>query len=297
MIKPLRRRLRELIESGDLVRVPGVTDPLAAKLVETAGFEAVYVTGGGISRGMGFPDVGLVTMTEMVDCVRLITDAITIPAIVDIDTGYGNAINLVRTVRAFENAGVAAIHVEDQVTPKRCGHYSGKAAISTEEMVLKLKAAREARRDPGLVIIARTDARAVEGIERAIERSKAYVAAGADVLFFEAPQSFEEMRAVADAVKTPLLLNMFGGGKTPSVPMKDLQSIGYRIVIFPSHLQRAAIKGMQKALDVLKRPDLADGEDADLMVSFKERDRIVGLDRIEELEKRYLTISHKGGGI
>jgi 2-methylisocitrate lyase-like PEP mutase family enzyme len=160
-------------------------------------------------------------------------------------------------------------------------------------MVLKLRAAIEARRDSDLLIIARTDARAVEGLDAAIARSKAYVAAGADMLFFEAPESFEDMCKVAEAVKAPLLLNMFGGGKTPAVPMKELQRIGYRVVIFPSHLQRASIRAMQKALDILKRDDLSDGEDTDLMVTFNERDRIVGLHNIHELEKRYLTLSNK----
>jgi 2-methylisocitrate lyase-like PEP mutase family enzyme len=290
-VNSARRRFRDLIRSDALIRAPGVVEPIAAKLVEAANFDAVYITGGGISRSMGFPDVGLVTASEMLERVRLIIEAVNIPAIVDVDTGYGNAINLVRTVRGFEDAGVAAIHIEDQVTPKKCGHYTGKVLVSTEEMVLKLRAAIEARRDPDLVIIARTDARAVEGLDAAIERSKAYIAAGADMLFFEAPESFEDMCAVAAAVKAPLLLNMFGGGKTPAVAMKDLQRIGYRVVIFPSHLQRASIRAMQKALDILKRDDLSDGEDKDLMVSFTERDRIVGLQRMQELEGRYLTLS------
>ena len=292
-INAARQKFRDLIRADRLIRAPGVVDPISAKLVEAANFEAVYVTGGGISRSMGFPDVGLVTANEMLERVRLITEAVSIPTIADIDTGYGNAINLIRTVRSFEDAGVAAIHVEDQVTPKKCGHYSGKALVSIDEMVLKIRAAIEARRDPNLVIIARTDARAVEGLNAAIERSKAYVAAGADMLFFEAPESFEDMCKVAEAVKTPLLLNMFGGGKTPAVAMKDLQRIGYRVVIFPSQLQRASIKAMQKALEILKRDDLSDGEDSELMVSFQERDRIVGLDRIKELEKRYLTLPEK----
>lgn len=289
-INATRKKFRDLVRAGQLVRAPGVADPISAKLVEAAGFDAVYITGGGISRSMGFPDVGLVTATEMLERVRLITEAVTIPTIVDIDTGYGNAINLMRTVRSFEDAGVSAIHIEDQATPKKCGHYTGKVLVSSEEMVLKLRAAIDARRDPDLLIIARTDARAVEGLDAAIERSKAYVAAGAEMIFFEAPESFEDMCAVAEAVKAPLLLNMFGGGKTPAVPMKDLQRIGYRVVIFPSHLQRASIKAMQKALEILKCEDLSDGEDDDLMVTFQERDRIVGLRDIQTLEARYLVL-------
>jgi 2-methylisocitrate lyase-like PEP mutase family enzyme len=284
-----------MMQSDHLVRAPGVVDPISAKLVEGAGFDAVYITGGGISRSMGFPDVGLVTASEMIDRVRLIVNAVTIPTIVDVDTGYGNAINLMRTVRDFEATGAAAIHIEDQVTPKKCGHYTNKALVSAEEMVLKLQAAVEARLDPDFVIIARTDARAVEGLQAAIERSKAYIAAGADVLFFEAPESFEDMCKVAEAVKAPLLVNMFGGGKTPAVAMKDLQRIGYRIAIFPSHLQRASIRAMQKALDILKREDLSDGEDPNLMVTFNDRDLIVGLDKIKELETRFLTLPVTGG--
>jgi len=286
----LRHAFRKRIGEGPILRAPGVFDPMSAKLVESSGFEVLYVTGGGISRSMGFPDVGLVTMTEVVDRVRLITGGVSIPSIVDVDTGYGNAINLIRTVQCFEDAGAAAIHIEDQVTPKKCGHYTGKSLISTEEMVLKIKAALNARRDPNLIVIARTDARAVEGLDAAIERAHAYIDAGADMLFFEAPESIEEMRAVSEAIDAPLLINMFGGGKTPSVPLNDLESIGFRIVIFPSHLQRASIKAMQGALEILKRDDLADGEDTRLMVTFNERDAIVNLDGMKDLEKRYLHV-------
>ena len=286
----LRRAFRKRIGEGPILRAPGVFDPMSAKLVESSGFEALYVTGGGISRSMGFPDVGLVTMTEVVDRVRLITGGVSIPSIVDVDTGYGNAINLIRTVQCFEDAGAAAIHIEDQVTPKKCGHYTGKSLISTEEMVLKIKAALNARRDPNLIVIARTDARAVEGLDAAIERSHSYIDAGADMLFFEAPESLEEMRAVSEAIDPPLLINMFGGGKTPSVPLNELENIGFRIVIFPSHLQRASIKAMQGALEILKRDDLADGEDARLMVTFNERDAIVNLDGMKDLEKGYLHV-------
>ena len=286
----LRRAFRKRIGEGPILRAPGVFDPMSAKLVESSGFEALYVTGGGISRSMGFPDVGLVTMTEVVDRVRLITGGVSIPSIVDVDTGYGNAINLIRTVQCFEDAGASAIHIEDQVTPKKCGHYTGKSLISTEEMVLKIKAALNARRDPNLIVIARTDARAVEGLDAAIERSHSYIDAGADMLFFEAPESLEEMRAVSEAIDPPLLINMFGGGKTPSVPLNELENIGFRIVIFPSHLQRASIKAMQGALEILKRDDLADGEDARLMVTFNERDAIVNLDGMKDLEKGYLHV-------
>ena len=284
------RRLRDLLAKPGIVRAPGVVDPISAKLVERAGFEAVYVTGGGISRGMGFPDVGLVTMTEMVDRVRLIVQAVSLPVIADADTGYGNAINLIRAMTEFEMAGVAAVHIEDQVTPKKCGHYAGKQLVPSAEMEKKIEAAAAARRDADVVIVARTDGRAVEGFEAAVARANAYVKAGADAIFFEAPETIDEIREVPKRVQAPLLMNMFAGGKTPVVSAADLEKFGYRVVIYPSHLQRAAIRAMQKALDQLKRDETGDGAGADLMVTFKDRDAIVGLADVKDLERRYLDI-------
>jgi 2-methylisocitrate lyase-like PEP mutase family enzyme len=285
------RRLRNLLATDGLIRAPGIVDALAAKLVERAQFEAVHLTGSGVARSMGFPDVGLVTMTETLERARSVARAVRLPVIADADTGYGNAINVIRTVQEFEAAGVAAVHIEDQVTPKRCGHYEGKQLIPVAEMVSKIKAACAARRDPDFVIIARTDARSVEGFEDAIRGAHAYHQAGADVLFIEAPETIGEIGELVVTLQAPLLINMYSGGKTPIVSMNELRRLGYRIAIVPSHLQRAAIRGMQRALELLQRGDVSAAEDSDLMVSFHEREEIVGFAEIESLEERYLALA------
>ncbi len=279
--------LRMLLSRGGLLIAPGVYDGLSARIAEAAGFDALYVSGGAISRSMGYPDVGLVTLSEMVGRLEEIRAAVTLPLIVDADTGYGGVLNVVRTVRAYERAGAAALHLEDQLAPKRCGHYEGKGVVKVEEMVGKIRAALEARQDPNLVIIARTDARAVLGLEAALERGQAYARAGADMVFVEAPRSLEEIELIARRVKAPLLINMFWGGKTPLVPPGRLAELGYRIMIVPSDLQRAAIQAMQKAAQTLK----AQGHTASLaeeMASFAEREALVGLSEVEELERRFL---------
>ena len=231
-------RLRQLIADGDVVVAPGVYDGLSARLAARAGFRAVYATGGGIARGMGYPDLGLLSLREIVERLANIVEQVEVPVIADADTGYGNALNVRRTVREFERAGVAAFHLEDQTFPKRCGHYDDKAVVPTAEMVQKLRAAREALTDPDLVLIARTDALAVEGLDAALERAQAYHAAGADVIFVEAPTSEAEIETIARRVTAPKLINMFQGGKTPLVPLAKLRELGYRIVIIPSDLQR-----------------------------------------------------------
>ena len=195
--------------------MPSAVDPLSAMLIERAGFDAVHVTGSGIARSLGFPDIGLVTMSEMVERTRAIVRAVNCPVIADADTGYGNAINVMRTVVEFEAAGASAIHLEDQVTPKRCGHYEGKELISTTEMALKIEAACAARRSADFLIMARTDARAVEGFEEALRRCQAYLAAGADILFMEAPESMVEVEAIPKRIQAPHLINMYSGGRTP----------------------------------------------------------------------------------
>ncbi len=282
-----RKRLRQSVTSGPTIVAPGAFDALSAKIVEAAGFTAVYATGGGISRSAGYPDIGLLTLTEVVERLRSIVDAVTIPVIADADTGYGNALNVMRTIRAFEAAGVAALHLEDQVTPKRCGHYEGKEVVACEEMVHKLRAALDARRDPDLLIIARTDARAPLGLDEAIRRANAYAATGVDVVFVEAPQSRAELAEIVRRISTPLLVNMFEGGKTPLVPLADLEAMGYRIVIIPSDLQRAAIRAMQEVAVTIRR----DGDSravAHRLASFQEREVLVGLDRVRALEVRFL---------
>ena len=282
-----RKTLRRALTTGPAIVAPGAFDALSARIVETSGFQAVYATGGGISRSAGYPDIGLLTLTEVVERLRSIVEAVTIPVIADADTGYGNAMNVMRAIRAFEDAGVAALHLEDQVTPKRCGHYEGKEVVPCEEMVQKLRAALDVRRDPDLLIIARTDARAPLGLEEAIRRANAYAATGVDVVFVEAPRSHEELAEIARRISAPLLVNMFEGGKTPLVPLADLEAMGYRIVIIPSDLQRAAIRAMQEVAATIRR----DGDSRALshrLASFQEREGLVGLDRMRALEARYL---------
>src|SRR5438309_11365427 len=229
-----RQAMRHLIARTGYTMVPGAYDTLTARLVEQAGFAAVYLTGGGYSRANGYPDLGLLTLPENVRFIGLTVEAVGIPVIADADTGYGNAINVIRTVREYEKSGVAAFHIEDQVSPKKCGHYEGKEVISLGEMVGKIRAASDTRRDPDLVIIARSDARAIEGLQAAIDRVNAYLEAGADVAFVEAPQSVEECQIVGRQVAGPALVNVFEGGKTPMVPASELEAMGFRLGIYPS---------------------------------------------------------------
>jgi 2-methylisocitrate lyase-like PEP mutase family enzyme len=267
--------MRALLSGEEVVVAPGVYDGLSARLARHAGFAAVYATGGGIARGMGYPDLGLLGLSEVAERVASIVEHAGVPVIADADTGYGNTLNVRRTVRAFERAGVAALHLEDQTFPKRCGHLDDKSVVPVAEMAGKLRAARDAAADPDLVLIARTDAIAVEGLEAALERAQAYAEAGADVLFVEAPTSEAQIEAIARRLAAPKLLNLFEGGKTPFVPLARLRALGYRIVIIPSDLQRAAIRAMQDTLAAIRR----DGHSravADRMASFSEREAIVG---------------------
>lgn len=280
-------QFRKLLKGHTILVAPGAFDGLSARLIEKAGFPLVYVTGGGIARSMGYPDMGLLTMSEVISRVKNIADVTEVPVLADADTGYGNALNVMRTVREFETAGVAGIHIEDQITPKKCGHYDGKSLVSEMEMVRKIEAAKEARTDPDFVIIARTDARAVEGLDKAIQRGKRYAEAGADMIFVEAPQSIEEIRKIADSISTPLLINMFKGGKTPLVPMSELERLGYRVAIVPSPVQLAAIHAMKEVLRVLKREETME-HFSDRMASFTERDEIVDLPKYQKLEQKFL---------
>jgi len=268
-------QLRELLRAGDVVVAPGVWDGLSVRLVARAGFPAAYATGGGIARSMGYPDLGLLSLSEIASRLANIVEHAGVPVIADADTGYGNALNAQRAVREFERAGVAALHLEDQTFPKRCGHYDDKSVVPAAEMAQKLRAARDAMTDSDIVLIARTDALAVEGLDAAVERAQAYAAAGADVIFIEAPVSVEQIEAIARRVPQPKLINMFQGGKTPLVPVARLKALGYQIVIIPSDLQRAAIQAMQDVLVAITR----DGNSravADRMASFTEREAIVG---------------------
>ena len=281
-------RLRALLDSGQTIVAPGAFDPLSARLVEEAGFPAVYMTGFGTSAALiGRPDVGLLTMTEMAGNAGRIAACVDIPVIADADTGYGNPLNVIRTVGAYEAAGVAGIHIEDQVAPKKCGHMEGKLVVPAEEMVEKVRAAAEARTQPEFVIIARTDARAVEGLERALRRARMYRDAGADVLFIEALTSEAEAEAAVTAFPdVPLLFNWAEGGKTPPIGLGRLRELGYRIVIFPISTLLAATGAMRWILQEIARagtPAAAMQE----MPTFAEFVNFIGLPQVREAEQRY----------
>jgi 2-methylisocitrate lyase-like PEP mutase family enzyme len=288
-----RKTFRQLLRRNQLLVAPGCFDGLSARLVQEAGFEAAYLSGGAVARSMGIPDIGLVTMSEVIERAAQVTSVINIPVIADADTGYGNAVNLVRTVREYERAGVAAIHIEDQITPKRCGHLDGKEVIPLAEMEQKLRAALATRTDPDFCIIARTDARGVNGFEDAIERGRAFGKLGVDAVFIEAPQSEAELAEIPRAVPdVPLLVNVFKGGKTPMLPVERLEQMGYRIAIYPSETQRAGIFAMRHALSLLKREGTTEAMDAQL-TTFKERDQVVALDEWQSIERRFLALDSK----
>jgi len=282
-----RKQLRQLLAGPGYVITPGAYDTLTARLVQLAGFESVYLTGGGYSRANGYPDVGLLTMTEVVQWIARTVDTVEIPVIADMDSGYGNAVNVVRSVREYEKTGVAAFHLEDQISPKKCGHYEGKQLVTKAEMVGKIKAAVDTRRDQDMVIIARTDARAVEGLQAALDRMNAYLDAGADVGFVEAPQNAQELAAIPKAFSKPALANIFEGGKTPPLPRRELEAMGYRIGIYPSQTHRAAIAAAKKVLAVLKR----DGDTAAIeseLATFMDREDAVNSAGWRAIEQRYL---------
>ncbi len=282
-------RLRTLLSDPGIIVAPGAHNAFTAKIIEqTGGFQAVYMTGSGAAMSiLGEPDIGLLTMNEMVTQARNLANATNLPVIADADTGYGNAINVVRTVKEFEAAGVAAIHLEDQVTPKRCGHFEGKQVVSENEMIGKLKAAVDTRYDSDFVIIARTDARAVLGLGPAIDRANAYAAAGADVIFFEAPQSLEELETIVRSIEAPLLVNMDEGTKTPLLKFGRLEEMGFKIVIYPRSAPCAAAKTIQDLMQALLDTQTTHGF-ADQMVSFQGRNQITGLARYKKMEEIYL---------
>ncbi|MDI7259275.1 MAG: isocitrate lyase/phosphoenolpyruvate mutase family protein [Thermodesulfobacteriota bacterium] len=284
-------QLRELLKQPGIIVAPGAHNAFAAKIIEqTGGFQAVYMTGSGAAMSLiGEPDVGLLTMTEMVTQARNLVNAVHLPVIADADTGYGNALNVVRTVREFERSGVAAIHLEDQITPKKCGHFEGKQVVSQNEMVGKIKAAVDTREDPDFVIIARTDARAVLGFGEAIQRANAYVEAGADVIFFEAPQSMEELKTIVQSIRAPLLVNMDEGTKTPLLTVKELEEMGFRIVIFPRSIPCVAAKAIQELVLHLKETGSTQGF-LNRIVTFEGRNLITGLAKYKEMEKKYLAL-------
>ncbi|HEY6284169.1 MAG TPA: isocitrate lyase/PEP mutase family protein [Ktedonobacteraceae bacterium] len=283
------RRLRELLAGPDLVVAPGAYDGLSARLIAQAGFSLVYMTGFGTAASvLGQPDVGLLTMSEMVGRAAALA-AVTgdLPLIADSDTGYGNPINVRRTIREYERAGVAGVHIEDQVWPKKCGHMEGKQVIHMDEMVQKIHAAVDARQDPDFVIIARTDANAVNGLEDALLRGQAYHEAGADVIFIEAPRSMTELHAIKQTFPdVPLLYNWAESGKTPLLSLDEIHALGFKLVIFPVSMLFAATHAMLELLDLLKRGETPSAY-AEHMVTFSQFTQNIGLPEIQELERHY----------
>ncbi|MDY7105637.1 MAG: oxaloacetate decarboxylase [Actinomycetota bacterium] len=285
-----RRRLRELLAADDLVVAPGAFDAFSARLVELAGFDAVYMTGFGTAASrLGRPDIGLLGMSEMAGQAASIVAATSIPVIADADTGYGNPLNVIHTVRTYEAAGVAAFHLEDQVHPKRCGHMDGKEVVPTAEMVAKVEAAVAARTDPDLTIIARTDARAPEGFDAALDRMRAYIGAGADVAFVEAPQSLDEIeRIAAELSPTPLLFNWVEKAKSPPVSIDQLRELGFALVILPITTLLAATRAMTDTLATVARHGTSEPV-LDELASFDEFTDLIGLGETRELARRFGT--------
>lgn len=281
-----RRRLRQRIAKRDAFLLPGAANALTARIVEDLGYEAVYLTGAGFTNmQLGMPDLGLLSVTELAEAAARISDVTTIPLVVDIDTGFGNALNVYRTVHLLERAGAAALQIEDQIFPKKCGHFSGKGVVPLPEMLSKIHAALDARHDDDTVIIARTDARAVEGLDRALERAHAMAEAGADVIFVEAPEGIEEMRAIGQ-LPAPQLVNVVMGGKTPMLPREELAAMGFSIALYANAALQAMVLAAQEVLGSLRDVgSLAGAENR--LASFAERQRIVGKPEFDALEARY----------
>ena len=282
-----KQRLKQLVEARNGLIVPGAFNALSARVIADLGFQAIYVTGAGVTNmWFGMPDQGFMGLHEIAEHTARIRDAVDVPLIVDADTGFGNALNVVHTVRTLERAGADCIQLEDQVTPKRCGHFAGKEVISAEEAVGKIKAAADARRDAGLLIMARTDAAATHGFEAAVERAQKFAEAGADILFVEAVTRAEEVRALPQRLAKPQLMNMVIGGKTPIFNAEQLGELGYGIVLYANAALQGAVAGMQKALTVL-RDEKEVQESSGLVTPFAERQLLVGKPAWDALEKRY----------
>lgn len=283
-----------MLRDGDMIVAPGAYDCITARMIDQAGYSACYMTGAGVAATLGYPDYGLVTMSEMADNAGRMTNVLNIPLIADADTGYGNELNVIRTVREYEKRGVAAIQIEDQTFPKRCGHLDNKEVVAIDDFLPKIRAAKAAKTNPNFTIIARTDARAVIGFDEAVRRANAVLDAGADVAFIEAPQTMEEVRAVPKLVKGPCLLNIVWKGKTPEVSIADARAMGFRIMIFPGMLFKAVIGTCDKVLADLKtqgrHPTLAG--DMDIKAGFAR----VGANEWEPLRERFRDPSLKLAG-
>ena len=274
----INRRFRERLARRDALLVPGATNALAGRVIADLGFEAVYLSGAGVTNTFfGLPDLAQHTAA--------LRDAVELPIIVDADTGFGNALNVRHTIRTLERAGASAVQIEDQVSPKRCGHFSGKAVVPVSEMVAKVKAAADARHDPDFIVIARTDARAVEGFEAAIERAERYIEAGADVTFVEAPESLDEIARIPQRLAVPQLVNMVVGGKTPILDLAELRAMQYALVLYANAALQGAVHGMQVALKRLKEEGRLD--ESAPVTSFEERQRLVGKPLFDRLERDY----------
>jgi len=283
-----RQKLKALADARRGVIVPGAFNALSAKVIEDLGYEALYVTGAGVTNmWFGMPDQGFMGLAEIADHTARMRDAVELPLIVDADTGFGNALNVVHTVRVLERAGADCIQLEDQVAPKRCGHFSGKEVIPTEEAVAKIKAAVDARRH-GMLVMARTDAAATHGFEAAVERAARFAEAGADILFVEAVTKLEEVRALPQRLPKPQLMNMVIGGKTPIFGAEELGQLGYGIVLYANAALQGAVMGMQNALTTL-RDEKQVLESSGLVATFAERQRLVGKPAWDALEQRYST--------
>ncbi|HEX4250609.1 MAG TPA: oxaloacetate decarboxylase [Pseudonocardia sp.] len=281
-------RLRELIARDGGLLLPGAADALTARIVEDLGFDAAYVTGAGVTNtSLGLPDLGFVTLPEMAARVAAMAEVVDLPLVVDADTGYGNAVNVSHAVRVLERAGAAGIQLEDQVSPKRCGHFDGQQVIETAEMVGKIRAAVAGRRDPSTVIVARTDARAAHGLDAALERAAAYAEAGADVLFLEGLRSREELRAAGSSTPgTPKLANIVAGGKTPMLPRAELHELGFAVVLYANAALQAAVHATQQVLGALRTGgDLRGVEDQ--LASFTDRQRLVRKEHYDEIGQKY----------
>ncbi len=286
MDREISRRFRERLARRDALLVPGAANALAARVIADLGFEAVYVSGAGVTNTfLGIPDLGFIGLPELAQHTAAIREAVDLPLIVDADTGLGNALNVRHTIRTLERAGASAIQLEDQVMPKRCGHFAGKEVVPAAEMAAKVRAAVDARRDPNLLIIARTDARAVEGFQAALDRAGCYIDAGADVTFVEAPESVDEIDRIPRELAVPQLINMVVGGKTPILDHGALKAKGYAIVLYANAALQGAVRGMQAALGALK----ADGrlDETPLVASFKERQRLVQKPLFDALDRKY----------
>lgn len=284
-----RAALRAAMGQKAALLAPGAANALTARIIEDCGFDICYVTGAGIANTLlGVPDVGLVTMTELADTVAAISEIATMPLVVDIDTGFGNAVNTYRTVRVLERAGAAALQMEDQVFPKKCGHFAGKAVIPLDEMTAKIRAAVDAREDPNLMIIARTDAAAVDGFAAALDRAEAFIAAGADMTFVEAPTTEAELAMIPARLAVPQLANMVVGGKTPLLPQARLAEMGFSLVLYANAPLQAAMRAMHDVLTALHRDGGLDAV-ADRLAGFEERQRLVSKHVYDALEARYAT--------